>query len=212
MSESATPGTERRRSGLSRREATTAAISREAVRLTLEHGFDGFTMEQLADAGGVSRRTLFNHFASKVDAVLGPEIAVDDEHLATFRAGGPHGDLVRDLLELAVVLVGSEVEIDPAGARRLRDAMDTDPRLIAAAQRRFAGYVERFLGEARLREGEAYDAHRADIAIRALLGLFDAAMDRWIHDAPERPLHAYLVDAVVIAYDLFGGTPPPPVD
>ena len=37
----------------------------------LEHGLDGFTMEQLAERVGVSRRTLFYYFPAKDDAVLG---------------------------------------------------------------------------------------------------------------------------------------------
>ena len=54
-----------------RRRATAYRISVCARSLTEQHGLDGFTMEDLAEAAGVSRRTLFNYFPGKVDAVLG---------------------------------------------------------------------------------------------------------------------------------------------
>ena len=50
---------------------TTRRITLCAQRLTDERGLDGFTMDDLAEAAEVSRRTLFNYFPGKVDAVLG---------------------------------------------------------------------------------------------------------------------------------------------
>ena len=55
----------------SRHEETAHHISACSQLLADERGFDGFTMEDLADAAGVSRRTLFNYFPGKADAVLG---------------------------------------------------------------------------------------------------------------------------------------------
>jgi AcrR family transcriptional regulator len=64
MSQSATSREERR-------QATSYRISVCAQQLTEQHGLEGFTMEELAEAAGVSRRTLFNYYPSKIDAVLG---------------------------------------------------------------------------------------------------------------------------------------------
>ena len=58
-------------------------------------------MDELADAAEVSRRTLFNYFPSKTDAVLGEHPEIPEADLATFVAGGPHGNLVHDVAELA---------------------------------------------------------------------------------------------------------------
>ena len=63
------------------------------MQLTQGRGLDGWTMEDLAGAAEVSRRTLFNYFSSKVDAVLGAvgspirrrdEVAADAFALARF--------------------------------------------------------------------------------------------------------------------------------
>ena len=91
-----------------RRRSTTRQIARCARRLAAEHGVDGFTMEQLATDAGVSRRTLFNYFPGKVDAVLGPMPEAPDEALEEFRAGGPSGDLVKDLRHLASSILDAE--------------------------------------------------------------------------------------------------------
>lgn len=45
------------------------AILDAAAALAEEHGLGGFTVNDLAERAGVSRRTIFNHFASVEDAV-----------------------------------------------------------------------------------------------------------------------------------------------
>ena len=56
-----------------RRIARQQEIHAAACRLVVERGYYGFTMDDLAGAVGVSRRTLFNHVPDKASAVLGGE-------------------------------------------------------------------------------------------------------------------------------------------
>ena len=81
--------------------APSGSSTADAHRLTDDRGLDGFTIDDLAAAAEVSRRTLFNYYPCKVDAVLGPAPDLDDEVWATFVAGGPGGDLVEDLIVLS---------------------------------------------------------------------------------------------------------------
>lgn len=53
------------------RAQTTREIHRAAWELTQLHGYGATTVEAIAERSGVSRRTFFNYFASKEDAVLG---------------------------------------------------------------------------------------------------------------------------------------------
>lgn len=50
--------------------ATKAALHEAAIRLAVRDGYDAVTVEAIADAAGVSRRTFSNYFSSKEEAVL----------------------------------------------------------------------------------------------------------------------------------------------
>jgi AcrR family transcriptional regulator len=50
-------------------EANTRHIAQVALRLFEQKGFEAVTMEEVAKAASVSRRTLFRHFPSKADLV-----------------------------------------------------------------------------------------------------------------------------------------------
>ncbi len=53
------------------RRAVQAEIGEAAMRLFLDAGFDAVTMDQIARAAGISRRSLFRYFGTKEDIVLG---------------------------------------------------------------------------------------------------------------------------------------------
>ncbi|MCG2621692.1 TetR/AcrR family transcriptional regulator [Arthrobacter sp. I2-34] len=65
------PGPPESRRELNRR-ATHEAITAAALRLAREHGAGGFTVDTLAEAAGISRRTFFNYFPSIEAAVTQP--------------------------------------------------------------------------------------------------------------------------------------------
>lgn len=109
-----------------------AAIVCAAQELTLEHGYHGWTLEDLAERVGVSRRTLFNHVASKEHAVLGPRPVVDDDALAEFRRGGPTGRLLHDAVHLAMAVIAAS-EPAPADLRRYQQVLLSEPALAQAA-------------------------------------------------------------------------------
>ena len=75
-----------------RRSETTRNLIRAARRFTAERGLAGFTVEDLCAEAAVSRRTFFNYFASKDDAVLGvPLERSDAAAIARFLARGSDG-------------------------------------------------------------------------------------------------------------------------
>ncbi|GAB2485496.1 hypothetical protein GCM10027063_29230 [Promicromonospora xylanilytica] len=53
------------------RRAVHAEITDTALRLFAEQGFDATTVDQIAKAAGISRRSFFHYFGSKEDVVLG---------------------------------------------------------------------------------------------------------------------------------------------
>ena len=147
-------------------------IRAEAARLTVERGYDGFTMDDLAERVGVSRRTLFNTVPDKESAVLGMEPDFrDGEEMAVFRAGGPTGRLVPDLLTMfeAVMLRLSGSDTD-SGSRtaanhiHFTEAISADNKVLAMANARARRHEDDVT--ALIAEREGWD--RQDLRAHAL--------------------------------------------
>ncbi|NYF98606.1 TetR family transcriptional regulator [Janibacter cremeus] len=113
----------------SRRTAIIAA----AQRLAVSCGYSGFTFDDLAQAVGVSRRTLFNHVSSKEEAVLGMLPVLTDEQTETLRAGGPTGDLVQDLVITAIDSLGGD-DATAQDWQQLQAVIRRNPELLVRVQ------------------------------------------------------------------------------
>jgi AcrR family transcriptional regulator len=171
-----------------RRQATAHRISLCAQELTGDRGLDGFTMDELAEAAGVSRRTLFNYFPGKDAAVMGTQPGIDDSLLEEFAAGGPTGQLVQDMAVLADAILEVK-DINRDDVHRVRALVLQEPRLMAYAKQRFEEFGEEFLGLIEAREGSSYDETRARVVIQVMAALFDLAITIFAND-PETELSA----------------------
>ena len=112
-----------------KREATRRAIEVAVLELSIEHGFERVTVEDIGRAAQVSPRTFFNYFASKEDAVLGGVRRIDptpEERAAFVHGVGP---VLDDLVELATRAL---VPADDLTMHRLRKRLlHRDPALFA---------------------------------------------------------------------------------
>ena len=186
---------------LSRRERTLATIVRCARELTDRHGLDGFTMDDLAEAAGVSRRTLFNYVPGKLDAVLGPDHELAPDIAATFIGGGPTGDLLVDVKEIVRASLDAG-PVDPAELDAARRLLRRDPRLMAAVHERFVERTRMLSDDIAQREGRAVDPVDLRV-IGALIMLWcDTALDASLAD-PSRSLAEHLDLAFAATRDLF---------
>jgi AcrR family transcriptional regulator len=90
---------ERRRGGMSeqRRERIRLEISREAARLFWEQGLDGTTGEQIADAVGLSTRTIWRYFRNK-ESCAEPILAQDAEEFVAVLRRWPREVSIEDHL------------------------------------------------------------------------------------------------------------------
>ncbi|QLQ10316.1 MAG: TetR family transcriptional regulator [Nocardioidaceae bacterium] len=165
-----------------RREQTHREIVRCAQVLADEHGLDGFTMDELAEAVGVSRRTLFNYVPSKIDAVLGADIPAEPEPFTTFRLGGPTGDLVADI-RLAGANVLRLHETDAQEIARFRRLLRNEPRLAKAVYERLERIVDILTDAIIEREAKAIDVFAARVIASITLCLFHIAMDEFMADS-----------------------------
>jgi len=118
-----------------KREDTTRTLVRSARRLTAERGLAGFTVEDVCEEAGVSRRTFFNYFATKDDAVIGFSLQRSDadavEAFLAADAGQPgtiSETLLLDLVTLSEVRWRT-LDIAPETIEELAAAVDREPRL-----------------------------------------------------------------------------------
>lgn len=82
-----------------KRRETLRRIAAAGVRLFIEKGFDGTTVDEVAAAAGISRRTFFHYFGSKDDILLSLQSDVGALFAAEVRgapAAGSPFELVRD--------------------------------------------------------------------------------------------------------------------
>lgn len=159
-----------------KREATRSAITARARVLTAEQGLNGFTIEQLCEDVGVSRRTFFNYFPSKEDAIIGHLLdEFPAEAMAAFLAGaegaerGPAGvttTLLEDLFRLTCAM-----------AEQMNFTREHIHQLIAAMKKEPA-VMMKMMGSAHEREREFADliAQREQLAADDPVALMAAAL------------------------------------
>lgn len=168
-----------------RREATYAALTAEARRLTAERGLAGFTVEEVADAVGVSRRTVFNYFQTKEDAVLG--VRDDDpltEHRKTFLAEADARDLPEALRDLVLTMFDA-MEHVPADGEELIELMHGEPALLRRMDRLHADRHRQLAALIAEREGlDADDEFAATAA--GLVGHLVMSTIRTLAEDPRR--------------------------
>lgn len=190
-----------------RRLATERRIVACAQELTLEGGLDGFTMDDLAEAAEVSRRTLFNYFPSKLDAVLGGVPQQDDAAVEEFRSGGPTGRLMDDVVHLALRLLATD-DLGRAELERGQQVVASDPKLLAAAHERFELMVGEYVDVILAREGTDFGRAKARLLIRLVVAMFDACFPGTLRsetgpEADDRPFDVVFTEHVAAARELF---------
>ena len=185
------------------RRGTELRIVDAAQRLADERGsIDGFTMEELAEACDVSRRTLFNYFPSKVDAVLGPDVVLPSEAMDTFRTGGPSGDLIDDLQALVLAILENE-DVDQPTIQRFDRIVHANPVLLITLKERMRHMVERLVEAAVQRPGGDLAPRDVQVAIAVLGGVVEVAVTTFIDD-PEQDFAELIVSGITTVRRLFG--------
>lgn len=191
-----------------RRADTTRSLIRAARRFTAEHGLAGFTVEELCAEAAVSRRTFFNYFASKDDAVLGiPLERSDAAAIERFVAGGSGGtglspDLLTDLAVLAEERWRA-LDIAPDTVQDLFRAVEKEPRLLArllelgAEGEKFdAGLIEQ-------REGLAAGDLRAQVGAQVVGALVRSAAGEFLQPGNDDTFIEIFERRIGAARDLF---------
>lgn len=145
-----------------------------ARRYFLAHGFRGVTMDDLAGELGMSKKTLYAHFSSKMDllqAVMRDKISSVEADLNEAVAG--RGAFPARLEALLACLRRHTAEISEAF---VRDVRREAPELFLSVQRRRRELIGRCFGRL-LRDGRAAGMIRKDIPATMMIEMLVGAVD-----------------------------------
>jgi AcrR family transcriptional regulator len=183
------------------------ALTVAAIDLFVAQGYDATTVDEIAAAAGVGRRTFFRYFRSKEDAIFPDheEVLLDIERsLAT---AVPTQDPVA-VACTAVGLVLDHYLADPdvsvkrfSLTRTVPSLRDREVATVDRYQRVFARYLrERFEAA-----GDPVADLRASVAAAAVAAAHNHVLRRWLRSGGKEDVHANAKDAFQLVVDAFSG-------
>ncbi|MFD2418806.1 mycofactocin system transcriptional regulator [Amycolatopsis pigmentata] len=162
-----------------RRITTRAEVEHAAFELFADRGFERTTIDDIAEAAGIGRRTFFRYFPSKNDIAWGDF----DGQLATMRKRLAEYPADRPLLEVISEALVEFNRIDPAEApwhRRRMELILTTPALQAHSALRYADWRQVLAEFVGTRLGVDPDSLAPQTIAYATLGVALAAYEQWL--------------------------------
>ena len=184
---------------------TRAELEQVALELFTERGFDATTVEDIAAAAEIGRRTFFRYFASKNDAVWGDF----DRGLAELRQRLAAADPQQPLLEAIREAVLASNRLDPSEIAWHRDRMVLIlrvPTLQAHSTLRYAAWRQVIAEFSAQRLAQPAQDLLPQLVAYSCLGATLTAYEQWLqHPGAELPA---LLDEALRALDGRWGTAP----
>ena len=193
----ATPGLRERK-----KAETRQAVYKAALHLIAEQGFDNVTVEAIADVANISRRTFFNYFTDKADAVMYGEEERHRRLLEKFRARPASESGWQALRHAAEELMEEYGEPDREWVLRVRLAR-RHPSLLAR-QLAGTGALERELAQD-LAARDGQEVLRARVLAGAFLAAIRIASAVWLEEDQSRGLTETTMAALAELDPAFGG-------
>ncbi|HYB17952.1 MAG TPA: mycofactocin system transcriptional regulator [Streptosporangiaceae bacterium] len=164
-----------------RRVTSPAELEQVAFELFAVNGFEQTTVEEIAAAAGIGRRTFFRYFPSKNDIPWGM-FELELERMRARLKACPDDVRLMDALRVALVDFN---RVEPAQIPRHRRRMELIlrvPALLAHSTLRFAAWrdvIAEFVAE---RTGQRPDSLAPQAIAHAILGVAVAAYQQWLDD------------------------------
>jgi AcrR family transcriptional regulator len=164
-----------------------------AVDLFAEHGYDATTVDDIAKAAGVSRRTFFRYFASKDDVLVKASDTYGDLLVAAVKESAGAAPL--QIVERAVHRLAAFVVVQPRARVAMRIVLDS-PGARGAQLSEYSAITERVAGA--FAEAGATTGPHAPVLLASLtIVLLQRVFQTWY----ERPGEVEpIVDEVVAAF------------
>jgi AcrR family transcriptional regulator len=170
-----------------KRAQTRRRLEEAAIGLALRDGLDKVTIDAISERADVSRRTFFNYFDSKDDAILGvspPDVSPETltRHLARYDGS----DLVESIIGLIIAVLGPSID-EPALHQSRLEVIRQHPQLLERMLARMARITEQLTAAASTliaRNGEvsgdrAVSDGVAETLLMTCAGAVRAATKQW---------------------------------
>ena len=160
-----------------KRAETYARIQAEAMRLFLDRGFEPTTLDDIAEAAGVSRRSLFHYFGSKEEIVYSTKAGFPDM-IRSAIAARPADEPLMLMVENA--LADMSVRHTTPESRALALLIRDTPALRAGDQAKYE-VVERVLADALSeRKGLPPGDVTCRVAASTAIGILKLSVEAWL--------------------------------
>jgi AcrR family transcriptional regulator len=169
------------------RRAVRGELAQLAMDLFVENGYDETTIDDLAAAAGMSKRTFFRYFASKEELVMG-KYEVLGEQLAEDLAARPADEPIWVSLRQVFGQIVDHVESEGTAAVAMEKMVRDHPTLNASYLERVSRMQELLHDEARTRTGwpDPADPRTAAI-VGAAFSCLIAAWGTWLTTNQAQP-------------------------
>ena len=187
-----------------RRVTSRAELEQAAFALFAANGFDETTVDDIAAAAGIGRRTFFRYFPSKNDIPWGAFELELERMRVRLKACPPEVPLMEAVRLALIDFNYVPAEQVPLHRRRMELILRV-PTLFAHSTLRFTAWrqvVAEFVAE---RTGRRPDELAPQAIAHAVLGVAVAAYEHWLDD-PAAEIGALLDDAMRQLGDAFAGT------
>ncbi len=159
-----------------KRQETREKLTRAAMALFLERGFEATTLDDIVAAADISRRTFFHYFASKEDVVFAWQEEASAALIAAV-AARPAGESMLAAAENAIIAMAGQ--LDPAEVVALARLKQDNPALQARDQLKYEK-LERTLADALLRRtGNKTDKMQARLVAMIATGAMRVGGELW---------------------------------
>ncbi len=153
-------------------------MARAALELFHRQGYDATTVDQIAAAVGVGRRTFFRYYGSKHDVVWG-EFDAELDRLRARLADAPGDRPMMEVLREAVVSTNRFGAGETDELRIRIGLISSVPSLVAHSAVRYAAWCDVIAQFVAGRTGSAPDDLGPQTVARAALGAAEAAFACW---------------------------------
>jgi AcrR family transcriptional regulator len=178
-----------------KKQQTKERLITAALLLFKDRGYEGATVEAIAEQAEVSVTTFFRYFDSKEDVFLEGHRAIIDRVEAAIRERPPDASVIAALRRTIVEILKAQPELEIRDEPQHKD-LDAVPEL----RDRIRDHEEQIRGAIAEAYAEQLGVPAGDMRPRllagAILSAFDSARTAWLEDRTDVSLGVYLTEAL----------------